>query len=83
MVLQEGGMGVLSNLIQATASERLRLKALMVCRRMLYEVGSTARMDAEAIQVRARACMHMLTHACESTCVHTKGGGKGEEGGCV
>lgn len=32
-------------------TERLRLRALVVCRRMLYEVGSTSRMDEDAIRV--------------------------------
>lgn len=53
MVLDAGGLRAVAALILATRHERVRLRALVVLRRMLYEAGSTGRMDANAIQVCA------------------------------
>lgn len=81
VLLEAGGMGVLASLIEGTNSERVRLRALVVCRRLLYEVGSTGRMDPNAIEVgggdaRALACTEgprapqdeAGAHACDPAC---------------
>jgi hypothetical protein len=51
VLLDLGGMRSLARLLQNTPSERVRLKVLVLARRVLYEVGSTAVMDAAALQV--------------------------------
>ncbi len=59
MLLQEGGMKTLATLLAKTASERVRLKVLVLTRRLLYEVGSTSVMDPEALKVRVSASVQL------------------------
>lgn len=47
-------MGAVAALVGDTQSERVRLKALIIARRMLYEVGSAGAMDGTALQVRGQ-----------------------------
>lgn len=52
--LESNGLVAVAELVANTRSERVRLKALIIARRMLYEVGSSGSLDSTALKV----CYH-------------------------